>query len=79
MKTTFEQAGWISKETQFFFFSSKVICFFVGLAVGYLVILTRVSFLNLLCYKMAYSGPHIPLRMAGADLYLKGVIKNRVD
>lgn len=80
MKTTFEQAGWISKETQFFFFSSKLICFLLGIGIGYLVILTPVTFSEssavtqwLIVLLIALSGWVAP------DLYLKGVIKNRID
>ncbi|MDF3033249.1 MAG: Flp pilus assembly protein TadC [Alphaproteobacteria bacterium] len=79
MKTTFEQAGWISKETQFFFFSSKFICFFGGLGMGFLVITLQPSFSEssfttkwLILILTAFSGWLLP------DFYLRGVIKNRV-
>ena len=80
MKTTFEQAGWIAKETQFFFLSSKLMCFFAGLGIGYLVILMQASFTEsafilkwLVLILTAFSGWLVP------DLYLRGVIKNRVE
>jgi len=80
VKAAFEQAGWVSKETQFFFISSKLICFLLGIGIGYVVISTRASFAQspaltqvLIVMLIALSGWIVP------DLYLRGAIKNRVD
>lgn len=79
MKTNFEQAGWLSKETQIIFLGSKFLCFLLGFGAGYFVILTVTSFANssfvmkwLVLILMAFTGWLIP------DLYLKGVIKRRI-
>lgn len=80
MKTSFEQAGWFLKDTQLIFLSSKFICFFIGLGTGYAVILTHTSFAGstfavkwLILSLTAFTGWLVP------DLYLRGVIKNRVE
>lgn len=80
MKTSFEQAGWSSKDTQIFFLTSKFFCFIAGLGTGYIVILTRASLYEsafsvkwLILILTAFSGWLVP------DLYLRGVIKNRVQ
>ncbi len=79
-KIAFEQAGWTSKETQFLFIISKIICFFMGLIVGYLVISRRTSFDQasfivkwLILILIGFSSWLIP------DLYLRGMIKNRIE
>jgi len=57
MKTSFEQAGWISKDTQALFLGSKLLCFFAGLGIGYIVLLTATKSVRfLVCDKMVY--PH---------------------
>jgi tight adherence protein C len=80
LKLRFEQAGWISKDTQVVFFSSKIICFFAGIGIGYIAIQTQPSFLHasfavkwLILILTAFSGWLVP------DLYLRGIIKNRVE
>lgn len=80
MKIAFEQAGWTSKETQFLFLTSKILCFFLGLIVGYLIVSTRASFAQssfvmkwLILILIAFSGWLVP------DLYLRGMIKNRIE
>lgn len=80
MKTSFEQAGWFLKETQLIFLGSKFICFFIGLGTGYIVLLTHTSFADssfglkwFILSVTAFTGWLVP------DLYLRGVIKNRVD
>ena len=79
MKTSFEQAGWFSKETQIVFLGSKLMCFLLGAGIGYVVILTFASFANssfaikwLVLILTAFTGWLIP------DLYLRGVIKRRI-
>jgi len=80
MKASFEQAGWFLKETQVIFLGSKLICFFLGLAFGYVVILTHTSFAHssfvikwLILILTAFTGWLIP------DLYLKAIIKKRIE
>lgn len=80
MKSSFEQAGWIAKETQVIFLGSKVICFFAGLGIGYTVLISHTSFVDssfiikwLVLILTAFTGWVVP------DLYLKGIIKNRVQ
>jgi|GEM_PF-1240163 len=80
MKTSFEQAGWFLKETQVIFLGSKLACFFIGLGVGYIVLLTNTSFANsafavkwLILILTAFTGWLVP------DLYLRGVIKSRIE
>lgn len=79
MKTTFEQAGWNIKETPFFFFTSKLICFLIGLGIGYILILTKEDFYGSslgarwsILTLTSLSGWILP------NLYLSGRIKNRV-
>lgn len=80
MKSSFEQAGWIAKETQVIFLGSKLVCFFAGLGIGYFIIISHSSFSDssfiikwLVLILTAFSGWLVP------DLYLRGVIKNRVQ
>lgn len=80
MKTSFEQAGWFLKETQIIFLGSKLLCFCIGLGVGYAVILTHTSFASssfiikwLVLILTAFTGWLVP------DLYLRGVIKSRIQ
>ncbi|MBX9804231.1 MAG: type II secretion system F family protein [Alphaproteobacteria bacterium] len=80
MKTSFEQAGWHAKETQIIFLTSKLLSFFLGIAVGYIVIRTRPSLMDasgaikwLILILTSLSGWLVP------DLFLKGVIKKRVE
>ncbi|MBM3469045.1 MAG: type II secretion system F family protein [Alphaproteobacteria bacterium] len=80
MKTSFEQAGWHLKETQLIFLGSKLACFFIGLGIGYIVLLTRPALADssftvkwLVLILIAFTGWLVP------DLYLRGVIKNRVE
>ena len=80
MKTSFEQAGWFSKETQIIFLGSKFLFFFIGLGIGYAVVLNHTSFASssfiikwLVLILTAFTGWLVP------DLYLKGVIKNRIQ
>jgi len=80
MKTSFEQAGWISKDTQALFLGSKLLCFFAGLGIGYIVLLTRPNLSDssfaikwFILILTAFTGWLVP------DLYLRGVIKNRVQ
>lgn len=80
MKTTFEQAGWISKDTQAFFLGSKLLCFLFGIGIGYVVIRLRPSLAEssfaitwFIIILTALSGWLAP------DLYLKGTIKKRVQ
>ena len=80
MKTSFEQAGWHAKETQIIFLSSKLVSFFLGIVVGYIVIKTRPNLVDgsepikwLILILASLSGWLVP------DLYLKGVIKKRVE
>jgi len=80
MKTSFEQAGWISKDTQALFLGSKLLCFFAGLGVGYIVLLARPNLSDssfaikwFILILTAFTGWLVP------DLYLRGVIKNRVQ
>ena len=80
MKTTFEQAGWISKDTQAYFLGSKLLCFLFGIGIGYIVIRLRPSLSDssfaitwFIIVLTALSGWLAP------DLYLKGTIKKRVQ
>lgn len=80
MKVSFEQAGWNAKDAQIYFLTSKVLAFFGGLGIGYLVIQTRSSLAEttftikfLILVLTAFSGWLVP------DLYLRGIIKNRVE
>jgi tight adherence protein C len=80
MKTSFEQAGWTANDTQFIFLASKLLFFVIGLGIGYLVVQKHSSFTEasfvvkwLVLILMAFSGWLVP------NLYLRGVIKNRVE
>jgi tight adherence protein C len=80
MKISFEQAGWIAKDAQMIFLVAKFLCFFTGLGIGYLIIQTRSSLADatftakwLILILTAFSGWLLP------DLYLRGIIKNRVE
>lgn len=80
MKTSFEQAGWISKDTQMIFLGSKFLCFLLGIGIGYIVIRLRPSLADssfsitwFIIILTALSGWLAP------DLYLRGTIKKRVQ
>ena len=80
MKLSFEQAGWLSKDIHTVFLGSKFACFFIGLCIGYIILITRASFAelpflikSLIMMITAFSGWLIP------DLYLRGIIKNRIE
>lgn len=80
LKLSFDQAGWNFHENQIVFLGSKTGCFFLGMWIGYMVILTRPAFAGaafgvkwIILSLTAFSGWLAP------DLYLKGVIKKRVE
>jgi tight adherence protein C len=80
LKSSFEQAGWFSKEARTIFLGSKILCLILGVMIAYIIILTRPYFShNTFAIKgsvfclMAFAGWVTP------NLYLKKVIKNRVD
>jgi tight adherence protein C len=80
LKVSFEQAGWTSKDVQSVFIESKLACFLMGLAIGYIIVITVPYFMQyayilkwLLTIFIGFFGWLLP------DIYLRGVIKNRVQ